>query len=516
MAQPESPAVESLQVLRRRKWIILQLLLLAPLVALLLSLRQSPEYQATAGVLLDLDPGDSLSQRSAAPAEDPARVVQNHARLAASLPVARRVVSVTRPAFGSAGELLDHSIVATNEGLDLLTMSVRHSSRPTAVAVANAYADQFLQYLRSTQAEAHRKALTSVQARLAKLRRQGLRGPIYKSLRTTEQQLEVLGALGATSASVIPVPHGAAKVQPRPVRSIALGLGVGLLLGLAAAFLWEAVDSRIRSEDEVADLLGLPLLGRIREQPRSRGHDVAMLTAPNSSQAESYRILRVALDSLNRDVGARTLMVTSAIDGEGKSTTAANLAVAHARSGLRVILVELDLRYPSLDQLFALEGRAGVTDVALGHVSLDEALAEVPLSPSVTNSDGAYPGSLHVLPAGPVSPELREMVLVHSSSDLLSALTSRADVVLIDAPPIVPVVDAQALASHVDRLLVVVRWSFVRRRTLKELRRTLDVSGAPPVGFVLVAGTDTTAPYARFEPPRAPREPVALEGVRRR
>jgi polysaccharide biosynthesis transport protein len=513
MAQPDSPAVEYLQVLRRRKWIILQLLLLAPLVALLLSLQQSPEYQAAAGVLLDLNPGDSLSQRSAAPAEDPARVVQNHAQLAASLPVARRVVSVTRPAFGSAGELLDHSTVATNEGLDLLTMSVRHSSRPTAVAVANAYADQFVQYLRSTQAEAHRKALTSVQARLAKLRRQGLRGPIYKSLRTTEQQLEVLGALGATNASVIPVAHGAAKVQPRPVRSIALGLGVGLLLGLAAAFLWEAVDSRIRSEDEVADLLGLPLLGRIREQPRSRGHDVAMLTAPNSSHAESYRILRVALDSLNRDVGARTLMVTSAIDGEGKSTTAANLAVAHARSGSRVILIELDLRYPSLDQLFALEGRAGVTDVALGHVSLDEALAEVPLSPSGTNGDGAYPGSLHVLPAGPVSPELREMVLVHSSSDLLSALTSRADVVLIDAPPIVPVVDAQALASNVDRLLVVVRWSFARRRTLKELRRTLDVSGAPPVGFVLVAGTDTTAPYARFEPPRAP---VALEGVGRR
>jgi Mrp family chromosome partitioning ATPase len=181
-----------------------------------------------------------------------------------------------------------------------------------------------------------------------------------------------------------------------------------------------------------------------------------------------------------------------------------------------VILVELDLRYPSLDRLFALEGRPGVTDVALEHVCLDDALAEVPLSPSTTNGDGAYTGSLHVLPAGPISPELREMVLVHSSSDLLSALISRADVVLIDAPPIVPVVDAQALASHVDRLLVVVRWSFARRRTLKELRRTLDVSGAPPLGFVLVADTHRTSPYARFEPPHAPREPRALEGVGQR
>jgi non-specific protein-tyrosine kinase len=206
-------------------------------------------------------------------------------------------------------------------------------------------------------------------------------------------------------------------------------------------------------------------------------------------------------------------MVTSAIDGEGKSTTAANLAVAHARSGSRVILVDLDLRYPSIDRLFGLEGRPGVTDVALGHVPLEAALSEVSLTSTGTNGDSAYPGSLHVLGAGPVSPELREMVLVHSSADLLNTLTSRADVVLIDAPPIVPLVDAQTLASYVDRLLVVVRWSFARRRTLKELRRTLDVSGAPPVGFVLVSPADAATSYGRFEPPRPPSDPRVLEGV---
>jgi succinoglycan biosynthesis transport protein ExoP len=513
MPQPESPAVEYLQVFRRRKWVILQLLLLAPLVALLVSLRQPAEYQATAGVLLDLNPGDSLSLRSsAAPAEDPARVVENRARLAASLPVARRVVRVTRPAFASAGQLLDHSSVSTSQGLDLLTIAVRHSSRTTAAAVANAYAEQFRAYLQRTQERGQRQALDGVRARLAKLRRQGRRGPIYKSLRTTEQQLEVVNALGGSNVSVIPVAH-AAKIQPRPMRSVVLGVGIGLLLGLAAAFLWEALDSRIRSEDEVAELLGLPLLGRIREQTRTRSRGVAMLTAPNSPHAESYRILRVALDSLNRDIGARTLMVTSAIDGEGKSTTAANLAVAHARSGSRVILVDLDLRYPSVDRLFGLEGRPGVTDVALGHVPLEAALSEVPLAPTGTNGDSAYPGSLHVLGAGPVSPELREMVLVHSSAELLNALTSRADLVLIDAPPIVPLVDAQTLASYVDRLLVVVRWSFARRRTLKELRRTLDVGGAPPVGFVLVSAADAATSYARFEPPRPAPDPRELEGV---
>jgi capsular exopolysaccharide synthesis family protein len=494
--------MDYLYVLWRRKWVVVQFLLLGPLIALVFTLRQAPEYEATAGVLLHLDHGDSLAPRtSAAPSEDPARVVQNEARRAASLPIAERAVRATWPAFTSPGQLLDHSTVSTNEGIDVLTIAVRHSERVSALGVADAYARQFALYLQNAQTMAHSQALARVKKRLTEMRRQGRRDALYRSLRVTEQQLEVVGSLNPQPASVIPVAHGAAKVQPRPVRNAVLGFGIGLLLGLAAAFLWEALDGRIRSEEEVAELLGLPLLGRIRESSRSRR--VAMLESPNSPHAESFRILRVALDTLNHDVGARTLMVTSAFDGEGKSTTAANLAVAYARSGLRVILVDLDLRAPSLGRLFGLEGRAGVKDVAVGHVPLDAALAEVPVvsSSGSLNGDASYRGSLHVLPAGPVSRELREMVLVHSSAELLAQLRSQVDVVLIDAPPIVPVVDAQALAAHVDRLLVVIRWSFARRRTLKELRRTLVASGAPPVGFVLVAGAgEMTEPYSGPEP----------------
>jgi polysaccharide biosynthesis transport protein len=452
--------MDYLHVIWRRKWVVVQLLLLGPLVALVFTLRQAPEYEATAGVLLRLDHGDSLAPpTSAAPSEDPARVVQREARRAGSLPVAKRVVRATWPAFRSPGQLLDHSTVSTNAETDLLTIAVRHSERVSALGVADAYARQFALYLQKVR-------------------------PL------------------AQPASVIPVAHGAAEIQPRPVRNAVLGIGVGLLLGLAAAFLWEALDGRIRSEAEVAELLGLPLLGRIRESSRSRSQ-VAMLESPNGPQAESFRIMRVALDTINRNAGARTLMVTSAIESEGKSTTAANLAVAYARSGLRVILVDLDLRAPSLDRLFGLQGRVGVQDVAVGDVPLAAALAEVPIvsSSGSLNGDAAYQGSLHVLPAGPVSRELRELVLVHSSAELLAELTSQADIVLIDAAPIVPVVDAQALASYVDRVLVAVKWSFARRRTLKELRRTLTASGAPPVGFVLVAEAgETTEAYAGPEP----------------
>ena len=455
--------MDYLFVLWRRKWVVVQLLLLGPLVALIFTLRQAPEYEATACVLLHLDHGDSLTPRtSAAPSEDPARVVQNEARRAASLPVAERVVHATRPAFTSPRNLLDHSTVSMNEGSDLITIAVRHSERVSALGVADAYARQFALYLQDAQKMAHSRA----------------------------------------PARAIPVAGSAAEIQPRPIHNAVLGIGIGFLLGLAAAFLWEALDGRIRSEDEVAELLGLPLLGQIRESSRPRSSRVAMLESPNSPQAESFRILRVALDTLHRDV-ARTIMVTSTSDGEGKSTTAANLAVAYARSGLRVILVDLDLPAPSLDRLFGLEGRAGVTDVAVDQVPLDAALVEVPIVPSSgsLSGDAARWGNLHVLPSGPVSPELRELVLVHTSAELMAQLTSQADIVLIDAAPIVPVVDAQALAPYVDSLLVVVRWSFARRRTLKALRRTLAASDAQPVGFVLVAGPgETTEAYAGLEP----------------
>ena len=454
--------MDYLFVLWRRKWVVVQLLLLGPLVALIFTLRQAPEYEATAGVLLHLDHGDSLTPRtSAAPSEDPARVVQNEARRAASLPVAERVVHATRPAFTSPRNLLDHSTVSTNEGSDLITIAVRHSERVSALGVADAYARQFALYLQDAQKMAHSRA--------------------------------------------IPVAGGAAEIQPRPIHNAVLGIGIGFLLGLAAAFLWEALDGRIRSEDEVAELLGLPLLGQIRESSRPRSSRVAMLESPNSPQAESFRILRVALDTLHRDV-ARTIMVTSTSDGEGKSTTAANLAVAYARSGLRVILVDLDLPAPSLDRLFGLEGRAGVTDVALGHVPLDAALAEVPMvaSSGSSNRDASYRGSLQVLPAGSVSPGLRELVLAHSSAELLPQLASQADIVLIDAPPIVPNIDAQALASYVDRLLLVIGWSFARRPTLKELRRALVTSGASAVGFVLVARAGEMAEAYSGPEPRTP------------
>jgi Mrp family chromosome partitioning ATPase len=508
-----------LRIIRRRKWAVAQMLLLGPLVALVISLRQTPAYEASAGVLLSLQPTTNVTQSGPAAPEDPARVVQNQAQIARALPVVRRVVRATGDAFPNAGALLQNSHVSTDDGVDLLTFSVTHPSPGAAVRLANEYARQFLVYLQNFETSSVTRALAQVNERIASMKARGPHGRLYAALQAKQQELETLETLETPTASLVHTATAAAKVRPRVVRNVLLGVGLGLLIGLGTALLWEALDSRIRSEDEVRELLGLPLLGRTREPPRRLGTTLSMLHAPESAHAESFRTLRIAVETVSRRIGAKSIMVTSAVDGEGRSSTVANLAVAQARAGRRVVLVDFDLRYPSLDRLFGLEGRPGLTDVVLGHTSLDEAMAEIPIGQPIgvnggmfvdqaaangsPKPAGSFGGSLRVLTAGPVSADLRELLVSPVVAELLEQLHDQADAVLVDAPPIVPVGDAQALATHVDALLVVVKFSFVRRRLLNELRRTLEMSPAPPLGFVLVESEgDEQEAYSGFYRPR--------------
>src|SRR5581483_9269843 len=160
----------------------------------------------------------------------------------------------------------------------------------------------------------------------------------------------------------------AAQVAPRPLRNGVLGLLLGLVLGVALAFLRDELDTRVRTSDEVARVLELPLLARLAEPPRRLRGKTRLVTVerPHGPHAEAFRMLRTNFDCVNLDRGARMLMVTSALQGEGKSTTTANLAVALARSGKHVLLVDFDLRRPTIARFFDLEGKTGVSDVVLG------------------------------------------------------------------------------------------------------------------------------------------------------
>jgi polysaccharide biosynthesis transport protein len=204
----------------------------------------------------------------------------------------------------------------------------------------------------------------------------------------------------------------------------------------------------------------------------------------------------------------KTIMITSAVEQEGKSTTVANLAIALARAGQRVALVDLDLRRPFLDNFFELGSPPGLTQVALGEATIDEALIPVAAgdfmdkprrevvggngnghgsvdAQSLVRSSSLQQGSLHVLVSGPIPPNAGEFAGSEALAAILHRLRDRFDTVLIDAPPALQVGDAMALSAHVDALIVVTRMNVVRRPMLAELRRHLDASPALKLGFVL-------------------------------
>ncbi len=273
-------------------------------------------------------------------------------------------------------------------------------------------------------------------------------------------------------------------VSPRTRLDLAVGVILGLLAGLLVAALVETLDRTVKTASQADAAFSAPLLGLV---PRHRGTSLALVRDERGPLGEPYRSLRTAIRFLDPDRPLRTLLVTSATPGDGKTTTAANLAIALALSGEHVVIVDADLRRATLAESLGLERAIGLTSLILGSASLAEVLQE-------------WDTGLDVLASGPLPPNPSEILGSQLFHQVLRELADIADIVIIDAPPVLPVADAVALSAHVDGVILVARHGETLRNAAHEARRRLDTVGANVVGYVLnaVPARETRDYYADY------------------
>ena len=479
-----------LTIVRRYKWLIIATTLVVPAVAYVLSVQQTKIYRASSDVLLNRQ--DLGSVLTGIPTTDtitePERYARTQAALArvpgvASLALKRAHVSSMQP-----WELLATSSVTPQQSTNLLTFAVDDRNPALATQLATAYASAFTKYKLRMDTTSLSRANRELQGRLNELRRTGGSDTdAYRELLQKSQDLRTLELLQAP-ASVVRVATSADQVAPRPVRNAVLGMALGLMLGLGAAIFLNAVDRRIRDAEEIERELQIPLLARLPE-PHRGNERLTILDGPADEMTEAVGRLRTSFDFANAEPQAKVVMATSASANEGKSTTIANLAIALARTGRHVVLVDLDLRRPSIARLFHLPDAGGATDVATGNAELAAVAHSVntaPLRPRVTPIRDAETSarSLQVVTAGKTRVDPGGFVETAGLTEFLHLLRQQAEIILIDAPPLLAAGDAMALTGKVDAILLVNRLGTLKRPTLHELVRTLRRSPAPLLGFV--------------------------------
>lgn len=485
----EQTIADYLHVVRRYKWLILTAAVLVPVAAYLVSSRQDKVYRATSDVLLNRqDLGSTLTGiPTQSTVTDPVRYARTQAQLARVPAVMQAAVDRAGVGGVSASELSDSSDVRADPDTDLLTFGVSDGEPSVAARLATAYAEAFVSYKLESETASLAAARSEILGRVAELRDAGASDTdAYRQLVEQAQSIRTLELL-QLPASVVRPAEGAGQVAPNPRRNAILGVMLGLVLGLGGAFGLNAIDRRIRHADELERELQIPLLGKL-PTPRRKDALTILDRAPDETTEATAR-LRTSFDFANTDLGAKLVLVTSASPKEGKSTTVTNLAISLARAGRQVVLVDLDLRRPNLGRLLHLPEGPGIADLASGNAELVDVLQPVGVAvprarvASVGSRDGG-PGRLEVVTAGRSRVEPGEFVETSGLADALSKLRAYAEIVLVDAPPILATGDAMALTAKVDAVLLVARLGTLTTPTLRELGRVLRRSPAPILGIV--------------------------------
>lgn len=493
-----------LKILRRRRWVVVRTAVVVVVVAIAASAIETPTYQATA-ILLVKERGLAstlFGQIMPELSVQPERGLRTQADLVKLRPVATRALRRVKIEL-AADELVSKMSVVVNPQSNLMTIGVNDRDPRTAQRLVNAMAEEYVAWNRALNGREIARARDEVRAKLESTEenmlaiarrmsgqdrqvREGIRTQwslataLYSMLAEKYEQLRIISASSSGDSVVVaPSVVPASPVSPRPVRNVFVGLILGLLLGGGLAFLYEYLDNTLKSRQDIEEYVKLPVLGEIPLVTSSLDgkRQIVSVTHPRSVQAEAFRMLRSNLHYLNVDRSLRCFIVTSPSPGEGKSTVAANLAVAFARAGQRVRILCCDLRRPIIHGMFGVDNKVGLTNVLCDRRPVFEAVR-------IGQGTG-----VEVLTSGPIPPDPSELLGSRRMAEVIEEAKAEVDVVIIDAPPIVAMSDVLQISPQADGVIMVARAGDTTRDMVKIAKGILDGVQANVLGVVLNAVT---------------------------
>ncbi len=476
-----------LGVLRRRApWILLCCLLVAG-AAFGFSRHQTKKYTATASLVFNNNQlGQQVAGLPVANSNNQQAQQSTNVKLVQLGDMAAKTASLLGQGLTKEKVSTDLSVSAQGES-NIVNVAATAITPALAADIANTYTSQFVSEQQRSNHAYYAAALALVNKQLAVLSPRERAGTAGLALQDRAQSLGVLaelrnGNVEVAQAATIPT----SPSSPKTSRNTILGAMLGLLLGLGLAFLLERLDRRIREPKDLEAIYGLPLLGVVPESSAlsrsARGGKNAGTVLP-AGESEAFHLIRAHLRYFNVDRELRTLLVASAAPGDGKTTIARHLTAAAARMGSRVLLIEADLRRPTLARQLDAHSGPGLADVLIGAVPLNEAIQLIDLG--ATSGDNARGKTLDVLVAGAVlPPNPGELVESHAMEALLERAMLSYDLIVIDTPPLTAVSDAFPLLRKVDGVIIVGRVGRNRRDIADRLHETLTGAGAPLLGVI--------------------------------
>jgi polysaccharide biosynthesis transport protein len=487
---------QTLGILRRRLPVIVLCVVVVAGAAFAFSEQQTKKYTATASVVFNNNP---LSQQIAGlPVSNSG--VSLLAQQASDLELVK-----TGDTAAKTASLLGHGLteqqvrenlsVAGQGESGVVNVSVTAASPALAAKIANTYVRLFVEEQASANHRYYKSILALVQKQLAALSPKQRTGADGLNLQNRAQTLSILselkqGNVEVAQEAVAPT----SPSSPKTSRNTSIGGVLGLFIGLALAFILEPLDRRIRAPEDLETIYRLPLLGTVPESKALSDKGAALPLA----EAEAFSLIRAHLRFFNINRDLRTVAITSAAVGDGKTTIARRLAEAAARSGSRVLLLEMDLRQPTLAEQLDIQAGPGAADVLIRTIPMEEATRSVDLG-TVSPGKGAMGRTFDVLAAGAVlPPNPSELLESHAMGAVLEQARSAYDLVVIDTPSLTAVSDAFPLLTKVDGVIIVGRVEHSRRDAAERLHQILANSGAPLLGVIANSSkSGGPSPYPR-------------------